>query len=99
VGIVGETQLMQDRQSRQLFGNVTDRLSMLGTGQAKGISFIGGAAPVSRNRDGMSAGAQLGLTSGAQTIDLPAGSRTALVGPSPAAYDQVRANPSGPEPH
>ena len=47
-GIVGETQLMQDRQSRQLFGNVSDRLSMLGTGQAKGISFIGGAAPLSR---------------------------------------------------
>jgi hypothetical protein len=74
MGIVGETQLMQDRQSRRLFGNVTDRLSMLGTGQAKGISFIGGAAPLSRTRDGMSAGAQLGLTSGAQTIDLPAAS-------------------------
>jgi hypothetical protein len=71
-GIVGETQLMQDRQSRQLLGNVSDRLSMLGTGQAKGISFTGGAAPLARNRDGMSASAQLGLTSGSQTIDLPA---------------------------
>jgi hypothetical protein len=72
VGIVGETNLKKDRQSRQLIGNDSDRLSKLGTGQAKGISFIGGAAPLSRNRDGMSAGAQLGLTSGTQTIDFPA---------------------------
>ncbi|HEX6072782.1 MAG TPA: autotransporter domain-containing protein [Sphingomicrobium sp.] len=71
-GIVGETQLMQDRQSRQLFGSVGDRLSLLGTGQARGISFNGGAAPLMRNRDGMSASAQLGLTSTGQAIDLPA---------------------------
>jgi hypothetical protein len=70
-GIVGETQLMQDRQSRQLFGAVGDRLSLLGTGQARGISFAGGAAPLARNRDGMSASAQLGLTSTGQAIDIP----------------------------
>ncbi|MFL6847705.1 MAG: autotransporter domain-containing protein, partial [Sphingomicrobium sp.] len=69
--MVGETQLLQDRQSRQLFGTVSDRLSLLGTGQAKGISFTGGAASIANNRDGMSAEAQLGLTSSGGTITLP----------------------------
>ena len=46
--IVGETQLLQDRQSRQLFGNVSDRLSLLGTGQARGFSFSGGAQAFAR---------------------------------------------------
>jgi hypothetical protein len=62
--MIGETQLLQDRQSRQMISNVGDRLSLLGTGQASGFSFTGNTAAVSQNRDGLSATAQLGLTGG-----------------------------------
>jgi hypothetical protein len=68
--MVGETELLLARQSRQLFSNVSDRLSLLGTGQAKGISFIGNASSLAQNRDGMSASAQLGLTTGG-SVSMP----------------------------
>jgi V8-like Glu-specific endopeptidase len=69
-----ETMLLQYRQSRQLLGNVTDRLGQLGTGQARGVSFSGGASALAQGRDRLSAGAQLGLTSGApQEVALPNG--------------------------
>lgn len=71
--IYGETQLLQDRQSRQLLGNVTDRLSLLGTGQARGISFSGSTAALAQRRDGMSARAQLGLASGGTTVATESG--------------------------
>jgi hypothetical protein len=77
--LVNETRLMQDRQSNQLFGNVTDRLSLIGTGQAKGISFMGDASGLSRNANSMSAGARLGLTTGSQTITAPMGKLSGFV--------------------
>ena len=62
--MVGEMRLMQDRQSAKLLGNVGDRLSLMGTGRADGISFVGGASALAQSREGMSASAQLGLTNG-----------------------------------
>jgi hypothetical protein len=62
--MVGETQLLQDRQSRQMISNVGDRLSLLGTGQASGFSFTGNTSAVAQNRQSLSATAQLGLTGG-----------------------------------
>ena len=74
-GIVGETQLLQDRQSRQLLGNVGDRLSLLGTGRAAGISFTGSASSLAQNRGGLSASAQLGLAPGGKSVIIPAAGR------------------------
>ena len=72
--MVGETQLLQDRQSRQMISNVSDRLSLLGTGQAKGFRFSGNTAAAAENRDGVSASAQLGLTgTGSAAVPLAAG--------------------------
>jgi hypothetical protein len=73
--IIGETQLLQERQSQQLFGNVSDRLSLLGTGQAKGISMIAGAAALARSPQGMSPTAQLGLTDAGHSVSLPTGGK------------------------
>ena len=69
--LVGETQLLQDRQSHQLFTNVSDRLSMLGTGQASGFSFSGGAAMLGQPRQDLSARERLGLTSVNTTATMP----------------------------
>ncbi|MBA2466034.1 MAG: hypothetical protein H0V46_00310, partial [Sphingomonas sp.] len=72
--IVGETKLLQDRQSRQLLGNVTDRLSLLGTGRAAGFTFTGGASALAQSRDRLSVSGQLGLSSGGSAkIASPAG--------------------------
>ena len=67
VSMVGETELLQDRQSRQMISNIGDRLSLLGTGQAHGFSFSGNTAAVAENREGQSATAQLGLSSSGST--------------------------------
>ena len=62
--MVGEVRAMQDRQSAKLLGNVGDRISLMGTGRAEGISFVGNASSLAESRDGMAASAQLGLTDG-----------------------------------
>jgi len=71
--MIGETELLQDRQSRQLFGNVSDRLSLLGTGQATGMSFSGGAMPLMRGSSDVSPQAVLGLNSSSRSIAVPMG--------------------------
>jgi len=71
--IVNETELLQDRQSRQLFGNVSDRLSMLGTGQAKGFSFSGGASSLAQSAQVNSPEALLGLKGSRQPVNLSVG--------------------------
>jgi hypothetical protein len=68
--IYGETQLLQDRQSRQLFSNVSDRLSLLGTGRASGFSFSGSGAALAQTRQGLSPRDELGLTTG-QSVAVP----------------------------
>ncbi|WP_345238700.1 autotransporter domain-containing protein [Sphingomonas lutea] len=74
VNMVGEVRAMQDRQSQKLLGNVGDRLSLMGTGRAQGISFVGGASALEQSREGLSASAQLGLTEGqAANIAAPGG--------------------------
>jgi hypothetical protein len=73
VSMVGETQLLQDRQSRQLFSNVSDRLSLLGTGQASGMSFSGMATPLMRGAQDASPQAMLGLSSSSRSIAVPMG--------------------------
>ena len=70
--IINETELLQDRQSRQLLGNVSDRLSLLGTGQASGISFTGGAAALAQSSQSQSPETVLGLTGSGQSAQLPA---------------------------
>jgi subtilase-type serine protease len=87
--IYGETKLLHDRQSRQLLGNVTDRLSLLGTGRAKGISFSGTAGALAQNRDGLSAKAQLGLAS-TNAVNLP--TVTGLSGFVAVGGDNVRSS-------
>jgi uncharacterized protein YhjY with autotransporter beta-barrel domain len=77
--IVGETQLLQDRQSRQLFGNVSDRLSLLGTGQARGISISGGAQGLAQSTQGLSPRERLGLTSTGQSMSVPVGALSGFV--------------------
>jgi subtilase-type serine protease len=69
--ILDETQLLQDRQSRQLFSNVSDRLSLLGTGQARGISFSGGAAALAQSQQGRSPQTLLGLQSSSRSVEMP----------------------------
>jgi len=71
--IVGETQLLQDRQSQQLFSNVSDRLSLLGTGQARGLSISGGAQAFARNSNSLTPGERLGLTQSGQSASVPMG--------------------------
>jgi len=71
--MLGETELLQDRQSRQLFGNVSDRLSLLGTGRASGMSFSGAAAPMRAGQD-TSPKSVLGLSSSGRSIAVPMGS-------------------------
>jgi hypothetical protein len=66
--MVSETQLMQDRQSRQLFSSVGDRLSLIGTGQASGLTFSGNAAPLERLGGAGSPQAILGLQSRPQQV-------------------------------
>ncbi|MEA3078658.1 MAG: subtilase-type serine protease [Sphingomonadales bacterium] len=71
VGMFGETELLQDRQSRQLFGTVSDRLSLMGTGRASGFSFSGGATPLMRGAQDVSPQAVLGLNESGRTIAVP----------------------------
>jgi len=71
--IINETGLLQDRQSRQLFGNVSDRLSMLGTGQAKGFSFSGGASALAQTAQVTSPEAILGLQGSSRPVNLSVG--------------------------
>src|SRR4029079_15682881 len=71
--MLGETELLQYRQSRQLFGNVSDRLSLLGTGRASGMSFSGAAAPMRAGQD-TSPNSVLGLSSSGRSIAVPMGS-------------------------
>jgi hypothetical protein len=68
--IIGETELLQDRQSEQLFSNVSDRLSLLGTGQAHGFTMNAGAGALAQTTQNLSPSAQLGLTDG-QAITVP----------------------------
>ena len=67
--IIGETELLQNRQSRQLLGNVGDRLALLGTGQAKGFSFSGAAGPLAIGDT--SSQSVLGLRSAGQSVSMP----------------------------
>jgi uncharacterized protein with beta-barrel porin domain len=39
--VLGETRTLQERQSRVMLSAVTDRLSVLGSGQAQGLSIVG----------------------------------------------------------
>jgi hypothetical protein len=71
--IINETELLQDRQSRQLLGNVSDRLSLLGTDQASGLSFSGAASPLMGGR-ATSPQAILGLSSAGRSVAVPLGS-------------------------
>ena len=71
VKMVGETELLQDRQSRKLFGALGDRLSLLGTGQASGLSFSGAAMPLMRGSRDVSPQAVLGLSSGGKSVAAP----------------------------
>lgn len=63
--IIGETQQLQDRQSKTLMSTIGDRLSLLGTGRATGISMFSARplAPLSGNPAGTSASQRLGLSS------------------------------------
>src|SRR5436189_5129225 len=70
--IINETELLQDRQSRQLFGNVSDRLSLLGTGQAKGFSFSGAASSLAQS-EVTSPEAILGLQGSNRPVNLSVG--------------------------
>lgn len=69
--LVGETQLLQDRQSRQLFSNVSDRLSLLGTGQARGFNFSGGASMFGQSTQEVSVRDRLGLSSTGTNATVP----------------------------
>lgn len=71
--VIGETQLIQDRQSEQLFSNVSDRLSLLGTGRAHGISFKTNGMAFAQNGQSVSPQAQLGLTTSNQSVSMPLG--------------------------
>jgi len=78
--IIGETQLLQDRQSQQLFSNVSDRLSLLGTGQAHGFTMNAGPAAFAQPTQTPSPRAQLGLTSSDSAVSMPmAGGVTGFV--------------------
>lgn len=77
--ILSETQLLQDRQSRQLIGNVSDRLSLIGTGEARGLSFSGSAASLAPMGQAATPQQILGLQSGG-SVSLPvAGSLSGFV--------------------
>ena len=69
--IIGETELLQDRQSEQLFSNVSDRLSLLGTGQAHGFTMNAGGGALAQTTQNLSPSAQLGLTDSGQVITVP----------------------------
>ena len=71
--MVGETELLQDRQSRQLFGNVSDRLSLLGTGQASRHELQRGRKPADTGRAIRFSAGDLGLTSGGRSFAAPMG--------------------------
>ena len=87
--IIGETQLLQDRQSEELLGSIGDRLALIGTGAAKGISFSGATAGFA-NRQPMTLKEQLGLTSTARSTSMPiAGGITGFV---TAGGDSVRSS-------
>ena len=56
--ILGESSLLQDRQSRMLMANVVDRLAVTGTGRAGGLSVIGDAGGFVRSLNGTQATSQ-----------------------------------------
>ncbi|MFL6754741.1 MAG: autotransporter outer membrane beta-barrel domain-containing protein, partial [Sphingomicrobium sp.] len=66
--LIGETELLQERQSRQLFGSVGDRLSLLGTGQAAGFALSGTAASFDRLGQQTTPQAILGLQSSSAPV-------------------------------
>ena len=87
--IVGETQLLQDRQSAQLISNIDDRLALIGTGAARGITFSG-AAEGFASRQPLSLKQQLGLTSNGPTTSMAmSGGITGFVA---AGGDSVRSS-------
>ena len=56
--VLGESGLLQDRQSRMLMANVTDRLGLAGTGAAQGMTVIGDSRGFAGSVSGAQAGRQ-----------------------------------------
>lgn len=77
--VLGETRMLQERQSRVMLSAVTDRLSVLGSGKAQGLSIVGAPQDVLGNLTAlssaqMSRGSFAGLTSSNQALPgLPEG--------------------------
>ncbi len=91
--IIGETQQLQDRQSKTLMSTIGDRLSLLGTGRATGLSMFSARplALLSGNPAGTNASQRLGLTSAGtgSTIVPMAGGVTGFV---TGGLDQAQAS-------
>ena len=65
--IIGDVDALQDRQSKLLLGAVSDRLSLLASGRANGLTMAGNlAAAFSARSDGVQSG-QLGFGAGQGT--------------------------------
>ncbi|HVM21972.1 MAG TPA: autotransporter outer membrane beta-barrel domain-containing protein [Sphingomicrobium sp.] len=88
--IFGETQLIQDRQSRQMLGNISDRLSLLGTGQASGFSFSGTPMAMVAGYQPTSPQAILGLRSTGSGATVPISGK--LSGFAVAGGDNIRSS-------
>ena len=91
--IVGETQQLQDRQSTTLMTTISDRLSLLGTGRATGMTMLGQPAAFmsSRGSVGQGASQRLGLSmSSSSSGSIPlAGGVTGFVS---GGIDQARSS-------
>jgi hypothetical protein len=90
--VYGETQLLQDRQSRQLLGNIGDRLSLLGTGQASGFSFSGTPMAAMAGSEG-TAQAVMNLQGGGKPVTIPVAG--GLSGFAVVSADSVRSSYGG----
>ncbi len=73
--VIGEVGALHDHQSRLLTTSVTDRLSLLGSGRAKGMSFVGQLLAAFAARAGQAQTVKLGFGAsnggGASVADLP----------------------------
>ncbi|HMI39961.1 MAG TPA: autotransporter domain-containing protein, partial [Sphingomicrobium sp.] len=92
--IIGETQRMQDRQSQTLMTTISDRLSLLGTGRASGVTMLGQPASflTSRGAVGLTASQRLGFSTGANSGATAIPMAGGLTGFVSGGLDQARSS-------